>query len=311
MTNGLNFVALDVETANNQRGSICAIGGAIVEDGKLTGTFGTYCKPPEGLDHFSPFNTMIHGITAVTVANEPQFNDVMAEVVQLIGDRTVIAHNAGFDIGALRSACTHGGVTWPEWQYGCTLVWSRRILDLISYRLPIVAESLGIVIENHHDPVADAIASAEIAIKLAERTNSSTIAELTDATTTRLGLMQPGNWRGCETIHSGSSSQPEFAGANPDADPNNPLFGHRFAFTGALSITRQEAWNLAGHAGAIAEKSVTKKTTRLVVGDDFSGESLEEFQTKKANKAFMLRAQGQPIEVLTEQDFYELLAQTE
>lgn len=78
-------------------------------------------------------------------------------------------------------------------------------------------------------------------------------------------------------------------------------------FTGALSIGRVEAWDLIAELGAIPEKNVTKRTTVLVVGDGFTGNTIEEFHTGKAADALRRVAKGQPIEVLTEPDLLQLL----
>ena len=81
-------------------------------------------------------------------------------------------------------------------------------------------------------------------------------------------------------------------------------------FTGALSIRRQEAWDAVARCGATVEKSVTKRTTMLVVGDGFLGHDPVDFSTGKAAKAVQWRAKGQRIEVLTETDLVDLLAET-
>jgi DNA polymerase-3 subunit epsilon len=52
---------------------------------------------------------------------------------------------------------------------------------------------------------------------------------------------------------------------------------------------------------------VNKKTTMLVIGDGFTGNSLEDFTTKKALRALELRGKGQSIEVFCEDDFLRLL----
>ena len=47
-------------------------------------------------------------------------------------------------MGALREACIAVGREWPTVDYACSLVTARRSLDLISYRLPMVAEECGV-----------------------------------------------------------------------------------------------------------------------------------------------------------------------
>ena len=68
MTNGSSFAAIDVETANAKRGSICSIGVAIVRDGARVGTHSWLCRPPAPLDYFGPMQIYKHKITPETVS---------------------------------------------------------------------------------------------------------------------------------------------------------------------------------------------------------------------------------------------------
>ena len=119
---------------------------------------------------FDPFISSIHGITERDVADQPRFDQIVPRLIAGFGDLRIIAHNATFDIAALREAYTHCALPCPTLSYGCTLVWSRRLLDLPSNRLPIVCNHLGIPLNRHHDAGDDARAVAEIATALAVRT---------------------------------------------------------------------------------------------------------------------------------------------
>ena len=72
-SSGLNFVGLDVETANSHRGSTCAIGLAVVRDGALTGAKSWLCRPVASVQRFDWFNVRLQGITAADVVNQPPF----------------------------------------------------------------------------------------------------------------------------------------------------------------------------------------------------------------------------------------------
>jgi len=95
--------------------------------------------------------------------------------MSFIGSDVLVAHNAAFDIGVIRDACDHDGITWPEINFLCTLVLARRALSLPSYRLPHVAETLGYELTNHHDALADAVAAAEIANRLASKVQATSL----------------------------------------------------------------------------------------------------------------------------------------
>ena len=308
---GLDFVALDVETANSQRGSICAIGLVVVREGRVVERHGWLVQPPEELHWFDSFNTALHGIGPSDVADAPTFSASLQRLTDVVGDLPVIAHNAAFDIGALRDACDAEGLPWPSLRYGCTLVMARRELALVSYRLPLVAEALGIDLYSHHNAAADAEAAAQVVLALAARRRAASLTALAAELMVLLGRVSADDWRGCHRTHAaGGGTKPAPPSANPDADPNHPLFGQVMVFTGALGVRREDAWAQVAALGAVAESSVTKRTNLLVVGDGFDGDDPVDFWTGKAAKAVALRAKGHDIEVLTERELLQMLSDT-
>lgn len=307
---GLSFAAFDVETANSDRGSICAIGVAVVRDGILKDTYSWLCRPPAPVEHFAAFNTALHGITADAVAGAPRFEELWPHVLAVIGELPLVAHNAAFDTGAVRTACDHSGLPWPTLDFGCTMVWARRHLDLISYRLPIVSDALDVELTTHHDPAADAVAAAGIALALAARTGTGTLDALAETLGTRIGRITTSGWDGCRSRAVSGTDRLVIPATAPEADPDHPLYGQTVVFTGGLmSMTRQIAMDAIARCGATAAKSVTRRTTLLVIGDGFTGDDPAEFTTSKAIRAVELRAKGIGIEVLTESDLLELLGQ--
>lgn len=175
----LDFVALDVETANSQRGSICSFGLSVVRNGKIVRTENWLTRPPALLDRFDGRNIGIHGITPGMVKNAPPFRMRLAQVLEVVGDLPIVAHNAAFDTSAIRGGCDADGLEWPDLTYGCTLVLSRRILpNLVCHKLPVVCKELGIPPFDHHQAGADAWAAALVALKLAGRQKASSLEEL-------------------------------------------------------------------------------------------------------------------------------------
>lgn len=169
-----DFVGLDVETANQNWGSICQIGLAKVVDGAVTDTASWLCKPPAGIDRFDDANVRIHGISADDVAEAPAFADRLTELKDFVGDLPIVAHNAYFDASALRSAAIASGVEIPQLSFGCTLAQSRSMdLDVVNHKLPTVCESVGVKLSKHHDAGADAEACANLMVALARRAQHS------------------------------------------------------------------------------------------------------------------------------------------
>ncbi|HEX5404237.1 MAG TPA: exonuclease domain-containing protein, partial [Pseudonocardiaceae bacterium] len=252
----LDFVAVDVETANRNRGSVCAFGLVVVRDGIMIEHHSWLGRPPGRLDWFDPFNIGIHGIHPEDVARQPGFADRLTQAMKVIGDLPVVAHYAAFDIGAIRDGCDADGLVWPNLTYGCTVVLSRRELDLLSYQLPIVAAELGITLEHHHDAGADASAAAQILIALARRRNASTFTDLLAGLRVTSGSVTADRWAGCHRMPDIASRV--LPHASPDADPAHPLCGQVMVFTGGLSTMRREdAWTRVALLGATPAKNIS------------------------------------------------------
>lgn len=169
-----NFIAIDVETANNQPSSICAIGAVKVVDGVIADRFYQLVKPePEW--YIRHFSEEIHGIFPEDTRDAPTFDRVWMSMLEHFGiacnwDNAVfVAHNKAFDERCLRAAFKVYGMTWPDNPFGCTLQKARRTIprQLVgSYSLPYVCEFMGIPFYNHHNALADAEACAKIAMTL-------------------------------------------------------------------------------------------------------------------------------------------------
>jgi len=308
---GLDFVALDVETANHRRGSICAIGLVVVRGGQITERHAWLVRPAPALDWFDSINTALHGIGPADVVAAPTFAASLQRLVAVIGDLPVVTHNAAFDIGALRDACDAADVAWPSLRYACSLVMARRALPLISYRLPMVASALGVEMLSHHDAAADAEAAARIVLVIAAQRRVASLDALAAQLLVLLGQVSPDAWQGCHRTYApGSGGRPLPPETNRDADPGHCLFGQVMVFTGALSLRREDAWAQVAALGAIPESDVSKRTNILVIGGGFTGSDPADFDTGKAARAAAKRAKGQNIEVLSEADLLTLLSES-
>ena len=93
----MNFVAIDFETANEQRSSPSAVGPAVVKNGAISERLARLIRPGEF--RFSERNMAIHGIRPENVENEPEFPDVWLAIRPYIENGTVLAHSATFNVG--------------------------------------------------------------------------------------------------------------------------------------------------------------------------------------------------------------------
>ncbi len=290
----LDYTAIDFETANSYRGSPRSVGLVKVRDRQVVDTRQWLIRPSEAVEFFDGWNIAIHGITPEMVSTAPRWREILPHIVDFIGSDVLVTHNAGFDIGVIRYACAVDNIEWPALRFLCTLVLSRRALRLPTYRLPYVAESLGFVVDDHHDALADAEAVVEIVSRLAAQLGASTLDDLADSVHVGIGHMSAGIYRASVAISPGGGSDLVQPDLNPDADRNGYLYGRVVVFTGTLmSMTRQIAWEECAGVGARAENDVTKRTNVLVVGDINPAVLRPGSEvTGKARKAFELQDQG-------------------
>lgn len=91
-------------------------------------------------------------------------------------------------------------------------------------------------------------------------------------------------------------------------DTSHPLYGKVCVFTGALEkMTRKEAMQLVVDLGGIIGDSVTKKTNYLVLGNNDYCPSIKDGKSSKQKKAEALKLDGQNIDIISENVFYDLI----
>lgn len=171
-----DFIAIDVETANNEPTSVCAIGAVLVKDGAVACTFYRLVKPePDWYIRY--FSTSIHGIYPSDTENCPGFATVWESMTEAFAPYGVdmetipfVAHNKSFDERCIRACHRMYQMTWPDNPFYCTLSAARRSIRRAdiggSYSLPYVSNYLGIPFKDHHNAQADALACAKIAMCL-------------------------------------------------------------------------------------------------------------------------------------------------
>ena len=159
-----DFAAIDFETANGRRSSVCSVGIVIVRGGEIVDKFYSLIQPSP--NYYTEWTTEIHGLTREDTDGQPTFPEVWAQVVERIEGLPLVAHNARFDEGCLRAVFAEFGMEYPEYEFHCTLAASRRCLKLPNHQLHTVSAACGYDITNHNHALADAEACAAIALKL-------------------------------------------------------------------------------------------------------------------------------------------------
>jgi DNA polymerase-3 subunit epsilon len=281
----MEFVAIDVETANANMASICQIGIARFANGTLTDDWMTYVDPQE---HFDAINVSIHGIDESVVAGAPRFGELVNMLQSALNGRVVVTHTT-FDKIAIYQAgakcqASPPACTWLD--SACVVRRAWKEFARSGYGLQNVCTHLGYQFRAH-DALEDAKAAGNVVLAAMAQSGLSL-----DQWLSR--VRQP---------IDPSSEQRIVRDGNPDGE----LCGEVLAFTGALTIPRREAADLAASVGCEVDAGVTKRTTLLVVGDQDIQRLAGHEKSSKHRKAEELIRKGQPIRILGETDFRELV----
>lgn len=161
-----DFAAIDFETANARRTSICSVGLVVVRDGTICDRIYRLIRPRP--NYYSEFCTRVHGLTYHDTVEAPFFPEVWKEIVPLCEGLPFVAHNSPFDEGCLRATFELYEMPYPDYPFHCTCRASRRVFGraLPNHQLPTVAAACGYDLREHHHALADAEACAAIALRI-------------------------------------------------------------------------------------------------------------------------------------------------
>jgi DNA polymerase-3 subunit epsilon len=158
-----NFAAIDFETANGKRSSVCAVGVVVVRDGKIVDSFYSLIHPEP--NYYSDGCQQVHGLGHEDTDDAPIFPEVWAQIEPKIKGLPLVAHYKPFDESCLKAVFSVYQMDYPDYEFYCTCDAARKHFgkSLPDHQLPTVAAECGYNLENHHHALADAEACAWIA----------------------------------------------------------------------------------------------------------------------------------------------------
>jgi DNA polymerase-3 subunit epsilon len=150
------FTAIDFETAQPVRSSICQVGLVRFEAGRMVRELCILVRPPD--NRYLNWFTDIHGIRPEDTARAPTFAEVWPQLQPLIAGQQVVAHNGfGFDFNVLRQTLAYYGLPEPTFEGICThRIFRQNLADLcVEHGIEL----------NHHDALSDARACAALYLR--------------------------------------------------------------------------------------------------------------------------------------------------
>ena len=179
------FVVVDLETAGGKPvdAGITEIGAVKVRGGEVIGEFRTFCSPGVPIPAFI---SVLTGITDHHVADAPSVVAAVREFLAFAnfesGDQPVlVAHNAPFDVGFLKSACAKFDIEWPKPLVLDTVILARKILrkdEVRNRKLSTLAQFFRTPVSPTHRALDDARATTSVLHGLIERVGNLGVHDL-------------------------------------------------------------------------------------------------------------------------------------
>ena len=158
------FVVFDIETTgfSSEQDRIIEIGAVKIENGQVIDRFNELINPKISI----PYKiTELTSISNDMVKDCKTIEDVLPRFLDFVGDSVVVAHNAEFDTGFIKSKCRNLGLKFKNGIID-TLPLARFLFpQLKKHKLNVICDYLKISLESHHRAVDDAKATGDILLK--------------------------------------------------------------------------------------------------------------------------------------------------
>ena len=172
----LRLVVIDLETCAPPGGGTHRVVEAAAVTCRRGASRGTWSKVVNPGCPIDPVTRNIHGITDDLVADEPTFDAIAPELVELLSGRAdervvLVAHNVRSDVSVLRAEFARVGLDLPDVGVLDTMGRLARHVDVrpADRSLAALADTLGIVNARPHRAPADAQTCADAVLALLDR----------------------------------------------------------------------------------------------------------------------------------------------
>ena len=164
----LTYTVFDTETTGlepSKGDEIIQIGAARIVNNRLLRqeVFNQLVDPECPL---KPESIPIHGITEDMVRGQPTIDAVLPAFHEFCEDTVLIAHNAAFDMRFLQLKEERTGIKFSQPVLDTLLLSAVVHPNQESHKLDVILERLGIRIASRHNALEDALATAEVFLKM-------------------------------------------------------------------------------------------------------------------------------------------------
>ena len=160
-----DFAAIDFETANYERSSVCSVGVVVVRNGEVADSFYSLIQPEP--NYYNNSCSQMHGLCQQDTDKAPIFPEVWAQIEPMIEGLPLVAYNKVFHEGCMKAVFRFYQMDYPDYEFYDTLAASRqKFPELPNHQLPTVAAACGYQSDNYRNTLSYAEACAWIARKI-------------------------------------------------------------------------------------------------------------------------------------------------
>lgn len=298
------YCMIDLETTglSPRWNDIIEIGAIYYRNGQEVDRFQSFVQPPscyEGL-YVSSFIEQLTGISNEMLSTAPTADVVLPVLLDFVKDSTILGYNVSFDVNFLYDSCIKFLNTPFCNDYIDVRRLARKIIsDLPRYRLKDMAAYFGIDNWQAHRTINDCEVTNQVYQKLCADGLE------------RFGSEQAiiASFHALGSKHTGVKLS-EIVADESKSNPDCPLYQRHCVITGKLDrFTRAQAMQLIADLGGVNDSSVTKNTNFLILGNNDYCSTIQDGKSSKQKKAEAYKLDGQDIEIIPENVFYDMIAE--
>lgn len=192
---GISFTAVDFATANSDRASVCGVGLAKVQDGRIVDKASWLIKPPPGLEEFDPVNIDIHGIRPEDSSSAADWEMSIEGILHFTCEDPLVAFNAPYAADVLLRASERLTLDLPSKDFYCVLQLAQNHLGMPKPSLREVLAALKLPPLVQPEPGANAMACAKVVLAIARMRRMGSLADIWNEPAVTVGRKPQGRRR--------------------------------------------------------------------------------------------------------------------
>ena len=314
-----NYTIIDIETTGLDScfNEIIEISAIKVRNNKIVDEYTSLIKPRsylyvnddndetndyilidnEKVKYIDEYISELTGISNKMLDEAPDILDVLPVFKEFIKDDILIGHNVNFDINFLYDNFIEFMSEPLKNNFIDTLRISRKLLpELKNHRLDDLIKYFSKGIRKEHRALNDCKLTNEIYIDLSNMAINK--------------YENIDNFKNQFKKHHNSTKikVKDIVSQNTEFDKDNPLYNKVCVFTGTLEkMARKDAMQIVVNLGGICGDNVTNKTNYLILGNNDYCRTIKDGKSNKQKTAEKLKINGQDIEIISENVFYDMI----